>query len=293
MPAAEFCSLRVVRERDEMLSVRQDITQPIDLNGFKLVRDLLGDAVQGRDASRPYFDLIITASYGKIIPKEMLDFPKYGALNVHPSLLPKYRGSSPVQYAILNGDKETGATIMLMDEKMDHGKILAQEKIRIEDRQTFLSLHNELAQISAELLVKTIPLWINNEIKPCPQDCAKATYAKIITKKDGKINWNKSAEEIECQIRAFSLWPGCWTILNIDGEEKCLKIIDAAAETKHYPARADWQAGKIIKTENKKMTVVCGSGILKILQLQIEGKKIMAGENFLNGHQKLIGQILK
>ncbi len=245
----------------------------------------------GRDASRPYFNLIITASYGKIIPKEILNLPKYGALNIHPSLLPKYRGASPIQYTILNGDKETGATIILMDEKMDHGKILAQEKIKIENRQTFSSLHNILSVLSSELLVKTITLWGSNKITPIEQDDSKATYTKIITKEDGKINWNKSAKEIECQIRAFSLWPICWTTINIDEKEKRLKIIDAkTAETLQYSNNTP---GRIIKTENKKMSVMCGSEILEILEIQIEGKKTMSGESFLNGCHSAIGQILK
>lgn len=262
------------------------ILQPEDLSTFNPSASL-GTSVKDFLA----FDLIITASYGKIIPKEILALPKYGALNVHPSLLPKYKGSSPIQYAILNGDKETGTTIMLMDEKMDHGKILAQKKIKIEDRQTFASLHNTLSLFSAELLAKTIPLWISNKIKPLPQDDSKATYTKIITKEDGKIDWNKSAEEIDRQIRAFSPWPGCWTILNIDGKEKRLKIIDAIAGAGHCSVST--KPGKIIKAENKKMAILCGhNSYLEINQIQMEGKKIMNGEEFINGYTNDFKMIL-
>lgn len=268
--------------------------------------------------------LIVSASYGQIIPKHILDIPKYGALNVHPSLLPKYRGPSPIQYTILNGDKETGVTIMLMDEKMDHGPILTQEKMSVycrEDdiqecrlhRMRYIDLHDKLSQIGAELLIETIPKWLAKEIQPVPQDDANATYTKIITKEDGKIDWTKSAEEIERQIRAFFPRPGCWTILNIDGKEKRVKILEGdipecrlhrmsregdipkcrlpkcrLPKCRLQEHRLQARANQIIKTANKKMAIICGSGILEILKLQMEGKKIMSGEEFLNGYSAAI-----
>lgn len=251
----------------------------------------------GRDASRSCFNLIITASYGKIIPKEILDLPKYGALNVHPSLLPKYRGPSPIQHTILNGDEETGTTIMLMDEKMDHGEILAQEKLCIiEDdsssgrlqKPTYLMLHNMLSQLSANLLIKTIPKWILKEIAPISQDDSKATYTKIITKEDGKIEWTKSAKVIERQIRAFSLWPICWTIVNIDGKEKRLKIIEAVLGADEQINIQTKKPGEFFKTTNKKMAAACGhNSCLEIQKLQLEGKQITSGDEFLNGHPNI------
>lgn len=221
------------------------------------------------------FDLIVTASYGKIIPGKILDIPKFGALNVHPSLLPKYRGPSPIQNAILNGDKETGVTIMLMDEKMDHGPIIAQEKSFSLD-SNYIDLHDKLAHIGGELLIRTIPLWIKKEIMAVPQNEMEATYTKIIKKEDGKINWQKTAQEIIRQIKAFNPWPGCWSILN----GKRVKIITAILsdyENKNYTL------GQIIKLQNKKMAVACGQGFLEIPKLQVEGKKPMSGEEFLNG----------
>ncbi|MFH0854384.1 MAG: methionyl-tRNA formyltransferase [bacterium] len=239
------------------------------------------------------FQLIITASYGKIIPKKILDLPKFGALNVHPSLLPKYRGSSPIQNAILNGDKKTGVTIMMMDEKMDHGPILAQEEKNIDEKQNFDRLHDELSKLGAELLIKTIPQWISCDIKPTPQGYVAGTanravyptYTKIIKKEDGKIDWTKSAIEIERQIRAFTHWPGCWTIYKMDGKEKRVKIIEAVLGTKRLSHLI--KPGQIFKTENKKMTVKCGKDFLEIKKLQIEGKKEMSGEDFLRGYSKL------
>ena len=170
-------------------------------------------------------DICIVAAYGKIIPKDYLDVPKYGFLNIHPSLLPKYRGPSPCQYAILNGDKETGVTIMKLDEEMDHGGIVAVEKLKIKD----LSLNSrelceKLFQTGAELLVKIIPDYIEGKIEPTPQDHSQATYTKKLTFQDGKIDWSEPAEKIINKIRAFNPEPGAWTQL-LNG--KILKIINA------------------------------------------------------------------
>ena len=207
-------------------------------------------------------DLIVVSAYGKIIPKEILDIPQYGSLNIHPSLLPKYRGPSPIQFAILNGEKITGATIMLMDEKMDHGPILAQEKIEIPSDETSQTLHDKLAQLGADLLIKTIPQYVQGEIKPKPQDEKNASYTKILTREDGKIDWRKSAESIERQIRAFTPWPGAWTI---DG--KRLKILKAKV--------VDKKDGLTFKTKR---------GYLLLEMVQPEGKKTMSGEEFIRGY---------
>lgn len=234
------------------------------------------------------FNLIITASYGKIIPQEILDIAEFGALNVHPSLLPKYRGPAPLQATILNGDKEAGVTIMLMDKKMDHGPILAQEKFSITtifpaEKPAFTDFHDKLADIGADLLIKTIPRFIAGEIIPIPQDDSLATYTGIITKDDGKIDWNKSALEIERQIRAFTPWPGCWTMFN----GKRLKIINAiAGENCPVPMVL---SGEIFKLEKNKMAVKCGQEFLEILELQVEGKKPTTGEAFLSGYPLMIG----
>lgn len=197
-------------------------------------------------------DLGIVAAYGQIIPKDILDIPKYGFLNVHPSLLPKYRGPSPIQYAILKGEKITGVTIMLMDEKMDHGPILAQRGLEIEEKETGETLHNKLANLGASLLMESIPRWTRKMIKPKPQDEKKATYTKILTREDGRINWKKTAKDLERQVRAFCPWPGTYTIYNG-------KIL------------------KILKAEFSK-------GCLVIKEMQLEGKKPMSYEEFLRGH---------
>ncbi|HDY72874.1 MAG TPA: methionyl-tRNA formyltransferase [bacterium] len=169
-------------------------------------------------------DLIILCAYGQIVPKEILEIPKYGALNIHPSLLPKYRGASPIHAAILNGDKISGVTIMLMDEKMDHGDIISNFKFQIsKPKITYKELEDKLIDVSADLLIKTLPNWIEGKIKAQAQDHSKATFCKIIKKQDGKIDWNKSAEEIERTIRAFHQWPTSYTFFN----NKQLKVLGA------------------------------------------------------------------
>ena len=202
-------------------------------------------------------DLIIVASYGKIIPKEILEIPKYGALNVHPSLLPKYRGPSPIQTAILNGDKETGITIILMDEKIDHGEIISNFEFRILKKFTYQELSRKLAQLGVKLLVETIPKWIKEEIKPKPQDHSKATYTKILKREDGKIDWSKPSPEIEKQIRAFNPWPGTFTFIRHKNKTLRIKVLEAD-----------------ISKDNK----------LIIKKLQPEGKKAMSFEEFKRGY---------
>ena len=159
-------------------------------------------------------DLIIVASYGKIIPKSILDIPLSKSLNIHPSLLPKHRGPSPIQTVILNGDKKTGITIMLMDEKMDHGPVVSQMEIDIKPDENYEDLEKRLSQESGNFLIKTLPLYLNDKIKPIKQDENKASYTKILSRKQGEIDLNKSALEIERKIRAFYPWPGTWFYLD-------------------------------------------------------------------------------
>lgn len=229
-------------------------------------------------------DLIILCAYGQIVPKEILEIPKYGALNIHPSLLPKYRGASPIHAAILNGDKISGVTIMLMDEKMDHGPIVANDKFQIRDPKiTYEELSNKLADLGTDLLHKTLFNWLKGKIKPKLQDHSKASFCKIIKKQDGKIDWDKSAEEIERTIRAFHQWPTSYTFFN----NKQLKVLGA-----------DTKEGKIKKpsevfTENKELMVQTGNGILILKQIQLEGKKPMSDQDFLNGHPEIIGSSLQ
>jgi len=241
-------------------------------------------------------DLIITAAYGQKIPKEILEIPKFGCLNVHPSLLPKYRGPSPIQYAILNGDKETGITVILMDEKIDHGPIVTNSKFQITNsRITHEELLKDLADLGSKLLVETIPKWIKKEIKPKPQDESKATYTKIIKKEDGEINWKKSAEEIEREIRAFDSWPGSWTNWQIlKNMILKIKILKSRIYTQQRQTKIKtFPLAKTLVVPQNEIGVQCGKNILVVESLQLEGKKPTTPEEFLRGHPDFIGTILK
>jgi len=246
-------------------------------------------------------DLIVVAAYGKILPKEVLDLPKYGAINVHPSLLPKYRGAAPIQFAILNNDSKTGISIMLMNEKMDEGPILSQEIIKIDALETSETLEGKLSKISAKILIKTLGQWImlkempksaQRLIYPQEQDHSKATYTKILTKEDGKIIWDKTAKEIDCQIRAFTPWPGSFTVFKAPSNSRksqTLKILSAAVSE----TQTQRQLGEVFLTDQKDLAVQTGQGSLIIKELQLEGGKPMSTSEFLNGHQEIIGTMLQ
>ncbi len=227
-------------------------------------------------------DICIVAAYGKIIPKEWLEIPKYGFLNIHPSLLPKYRGASPIQATILNGDKETGATIILMDEKIDHGKVVSSIKYKLSGMENYKILEQKSAEIGAELLIETLPKWLNNEIIPTEQKHSEATFTKKFSWPDGKINWAESAEKIERRIRALNPEPGTWT----QWQGKILKISSALPI---QDKNDNIKAGQVFLTENKEAAIKCGlnSAILpKIIQL--EGKKEVEIKSFLNGHKDFL-----
>jgi methionyl-tRNA formyltransferase len=234
-------------------------------------------------------ELIILTAYGQIIPKEILDIPKHGALNIHPSFLPKYRGPSPVQTTILNGDKDAGVTLMLMDQKMDHGDIVSQFEFSISEDITYKVLINKLANIGADLLIKKLPDWIDGKIKDKPQNHSKATFCKIIEKENGKIDWNKSAKEIERQIRAYAIWPNTFTDFN----GKKLKILEASPSTALGTSKnTNHKIGEVFLTDNKELAVQTGKGALILKQVQPESKNPMSVLDFRNGHPDVIGSIL-
>ena len=224
------------------------------------------------------FGLAIVAQYGLIIPKVVLNLFPRGAINVHGSLLPKYRGASPIQMAIVNGEKETGVTIMLMDEKMDHGPILSQAKLKIDTDDTYTTLAHKMAAEGLILLLNTLPEWLNGKIEPREQTHEQATFTKLLTKEDGLIDFNKTNEEIYNQYRGLTPWPGIWTMW----EGKRLKLLEIRKSEKILPA------GQIF-SENKKIFIGCGHGSVEILKLQLEGKLAMNAQTFLNGYKNFSG----
>lgn len=237
-------------------------------------------------------DIIIVAAYGKILPQAVLDLPKFGAINIHPSLLPKWRGPSPIQNAILEGEKETGITIMLMDAGMDSGDILAQEKMLISDTDTSESLLQNASKQSSVLLLKTLPLWIEKKIAPKKKDDSKAIFCKIIKKEDGKINWQESAEKIYNKFRAFYPWPGIFCFWNINGKDTRIKFTQISIEKNTPDEIQKLQVGLVIKI-NDKIGIITTDGSLILDEIQIEGKKNMSAKEFFIGYPKFIGSVLK
>lgn len=243
-------------------------------------------------------DLMVVTAYGQILPKEILEIPKYGCINLHPSLLPRWRGSSPIQYAILNGDRKTGVTIILMDEKIDHGPILAQREIMIAEDETGKTLYRKLADLGVRLLLETIFQIQRGLIKPRSQEEKEVTHSKSLAREDGKINWTKTAEEIERQIRAFELWPESFTLWQKADEVFKIKILKAGVLKSG--GSITYPVGKVLLLSENRLCVQCGRGLmpgegdfLTIERLQLAGKKEMAAEEFLRGHNNFTGSILK
>lgn len=235
-------------------------------------------------------DLIIVAAYGKIIPKAVLEIPEFGAINVHASLLPKYRGPSPVQNALLLGEKKTGVTIILMDEGIDTGDILAQKEIDIDKGETAPELLKKLAKISSELLIKTLPLWVEKKITPQKQNHAEATLCQLIEREDGKIIWTDSAEEIYNRYRAFQPWPGVFSFWQSkEGLRRVrlnkINLIKTNPEMKHH-------IGEVFQLADRT-GVRTAEGVIILEEIQLEGKSGMKIDEFVNGYQNFIGSILK
>lgn len=230
-------------------------------------------------------DAIVVVAYGKILPQEILEIPKFGCLNIHPSLLPKYRGAAPVAAAILSGDEETGVSVMLMDSGMDTGPVLSQQNILIEPHDTTESLEAKLANVGADLLMKTLPEWIEQKLVPERQDNSKVIYTEQISKKDGEMNWLFSAVELERRVRAFYPWPGCFTYW----QGKVLKILDAVA----LPGANLVDPGVVVALSQDPEIPVgigTGDGVLGICRIQIEGKKPNLSRDFLRGQRDFIGE---
>ena len=230
----------------------------------------------------PNADLAIVAQYGLLIPENIINTPKFGALNAHTSLLPKYRGASPIQSAIINGETKTGITIIKMDKGLDTGPILLQKEVKIGQNDTYQTLDEKMSHIGLSALLEVIPLYISGQIKAVPQDDSKATTCKQLTREDGKVDWTKTASEIYNLYRGLHPWPGIWTMLN----NKRLKLILIKPSGKKY------KTGMII-VEDNKLYIGCKDTSIEILELQLEGKKTMTAKSFLNGNKNINTSRLK
>jgi methionyl-tRNA formyltransferase len=234
-------------------------------------------------------DVYIVAAFGQILPQAVLDLPRYGTLNIHASLLPKYRGVSPISEAILQGDTETGVTIMLIDAGVDTGPTLLQRTLPIAEDDTTGSLTIKLAALGASALLEALPLWVQGKITPQPQDEQRASHTRMLRKEDGEIVWNRPADVLARTIRAFTPWPSAYT----NWGDKLLKIISAHAEPSEPGSKA--KPGTVgLRKENGRqaLTVATGNGLLIVEKLQLEGKKVMSADEFLRGYSQIVGEVL-
>ncbi len=231
-------------------------------------------------------DIIVVIAFGQILPKEILEMTPFGCVNVHASLLPKYRGAAPIQWAVIDGEEVSGVTTMQMDEGLDTGDMLLKTEIRLDEKETGGSLHDKLAAAGAELCVRTLKGLEEKTIVPKPQGESPTAYARMLDKKLGNIDWSRDAESIERLVRGLNPWPSAYT--NWDG--KVMKIWEARAEKR--AAEAGGVPGTVISVEKDGFCVETGDGVLKVLALQIPGKKRMEADAFLRGYEIAPGTVL-
>lgn len=279
----EYEVVGVVTQPDKMVGRKRIITPP-PIKELALEHNI--SVFQPRKIKEDYQEilelnpeLIVTCAYGQILPKEILNYPKYGCINVHASLLPKLRGGAPIHHAIIDGYKETGITIMYMSQKMDQGDILTQVKTPILDDDTLGSLQYKLSEMAKDLLKSTIPLLIEDKIIPLKQKEEEATYGYNILREEEKIDFTKSIFEVDRQVRGLNPVPGAYTTLN----GKILKVYDVRFGDRYYP---NTESGTIVAFHHDGFSVVCGEKELVITDMALEGKRRCAAKDFLNGVKK-------
>ncbi|MBA4602390.1 methionyl-tRNA formyltransferase [Thermoactinomyces sp. AMNI-1] len=294
-------SLRALLEQTERVEVIGAVTQPDRPKGRK--KELTPPPVKvealkhglpvfqplklrSKEATRQILelnpDLIVTAAYGQILPEAVLKTPAYGCINVHASLLPKYRGGAPIHHAIINGEKETGVTIMYMVKALDAGDMLLKRAIPITSQDDVGTMHDKLAKLGAECLREVLPGLLDGTIKAIPQDESQVTFAPNITREDEKMDWSRSARQLEWQVRGLCPWPGAFTIW----KDKPFKVWKAVCEEKEV----DREPGTVIKLDTKGIAVATGKGILWLTEVQPAGKRRMTAGQFVNGRQMKEGE---
>jgi methionyl-tRNA formyltransferase len=235
-------------------------------------------------------DLYIVAAFGQILPQAVLDQPRYGTLNIHASLLPKYRGVSPISEAILQGDTESGVTIMLIDAGVDTGPMLLQRSLPLTEDETTGSLTTKLATLGAQTLLEALPLWVAGSITPQPQDEQKASHTHMLHKEDGEINWERPALVLAREVRAYTPWPGSYT----HWRGKLLKIITARALPFEPDSQVPPGTVSLLHDEANRqlLAIVTGKNRLIVERLQLEGRKAMSAEEFVRGYPHIVGEVL-
>ncbi len=256
----------------------------------KIAAQELGLAVfQPRRVREPEFieilrktapEAIIVAAYGQILPKEILMLPQFGCINIHASLLPAYRGAAPINWAIIRGERETGITVMMMDEGMDTGAILMQEAIPIGPEDTAGAVTEKLSSLGAKLITTALPLFASGKLTPVVQDGTKATMAPLLKKGDGLIDWRLSARDIHNRVRGLSPWPGAYSYL----DKTMVKIIATGV------LDGTGEPGLLYEVDKSTLAAGTGGGLLRILSIQPEGRKSMSAGEFMRGHRGIAGK---
>ena len=291
MLIAEHDVIEVVTQPDRPVG-RKKVMTPPPVKKVALEHDIkiyqpekLKDSAELEELLTLDADLIVTAAFGQLLPESLLNAPRLGAINVHASLLPKYRGGAPIHQAIIDGEAETGITIMYMVKKLDAGNIISQKAINIEEDDNVGTMHDKLSFLGADLLRETMPSIINETNDSIPQDDAKATFASNISREDERINWNQSAQDIHNHIRGLSPWPVAYTTM----DDKNLKLFSA-----HVITGKNGDTGKIIETTKKAIIIGTGSNdAIALTDMQLAGKKRMLVANYLSGVQEsLVGKQL-
>ncbi len=224
-------------------------------------------------------DLIVVVAYGQILPQALLDIPPLGCLNIHTSILPKYRGAAPIQWAIVDGEAITGVSIMKMDAGLDTGPVVAEARTAITDEDDSQKLHDRLATMGAALLLNTLPEYVAGRITPVAQPVDGATYARKIAKEDGRIDWSRPARAIFNQVRGFNPWPGAFTYVELAGRQWLFKIWRA------QPVESrGGRPGEVVAANGDELVIACGTGALALVEVQLEGTRRMPAREFLSGH---------
>jgi len=273
-PSGRGYEVKASPVKQAALKAGLDVFQPLKLKEESTAKFLLSFAP----------DLIVVVAYGHIIPKWMIELPEHGCVNLHASLLPKYRGAAPIQWAIIRGESKTGVTTMKIDEGLDTGDILLKEEVPIRVEDTTETLSERLSGVGANLIADTLAKLLRGEIQPQRQDHTQATFAPMLKKEDGQISWRLRAEEIGCRVRGLRPWPGAHTSFR----SKNLHIWSAAPVTGQ--ASPEREAGTLLP-ERGTLRVVCGLGtLLEIFELQLEGRKRLPARDFLNGMRPSPGE---
>jgi methionyl-tRNA formyltransferase len=269
-PAGRGYKLKVTPIKEVAGELSLSIRQPENINSEEVLKYI--------KESNP--DVIVLAAYGKILSSKLLKIPRLGSVNLHASLLPKYRGAAPIHWAIIKGEKVTGVTTFLMDEGMDTGPLLLQREVAIDEEDTVDSLGEKLAQVGADLVMETLEGLERGTLTPRPQDNSQATYAPKLKREDGKINWSKDAKEIFNFIRGTNPFPGAFTFY----ENKRLKVHKSCVTKGEFKG----EAGEVVDVS--KFVVKAGKGALELLEVQPEGKKVMSGADFIHGYRVKVGK---